>query len=222
MFATSSIKNRVIFSVVGLCLASIAILGVFAYRYQLHQLRQGFEDKAKNEGLLFRSILTADAEGLARAHTGLDRVESLLRPFAAGNQAELLATAQPIFSEIRQNNNITHMYFIEPDGKVLLRVHKPEQAGDVLKRSTFLQAQATKKTSSGLEMGKNFFSLRCVRPVSFQGKAVGYMEVAEEIDHVFKQMKEITGDDVALFLTDEYLSSQSTEVKSEQVGSFKI
>ena len=222
MFAASTIKQRVIVSVICICLASIAILGLFAYQHQMRQLRVGLQDQAKNDGRLFHSILAADAEGLARAHSGLSRVDAFLKPFAAGNKDQVLAAAQPVFNEIRQNNNITHMYFIQPDGKVLLRVHKPEQSGDVLQRTTFVQSLTTRKPASGLEMGKNFFSLRSVQPVSFQGKPIGFMEVAEEIDHVFKQMKEITGNDVSLFLTDEFLKSKSTDLSSEKVGTFKI
>lgn len=221
MFAMWSIKKRVIVSVICICIASITILGVFAYRYQMHQLRQSLQDQAQNQGRLFTAILTADAEGLARAHSGLNRLDALLSPFAAGNKENLLAAALPVFDDLKQNN-ITHMYFIEPDGKVLLRVHKPGQAGDILARTTFLQARETKRTFSGLEMGKNFFSLRCVSPVSFQGKSLGFMEVAEEIDHVFEQMKQITGNDVSLFLTEDFLSSKSAEVKTEKVGSFRI
>lgn len=114
------------------------------------------------------------------------------------------------------------MYFIRPDGTVFLRVHKPEEAGDKLTRATFLEASKTKKIASGLEMGKNFFSLRSVKPVSFQGNAIGYMEVAEEIDHVFTQMKKITGNDESLFLTEDFLRSQNTDVKSERFGNFAI
>lgn len=222
MTNTVSIKKRVILTVSSVCIVSVALLGFIAYRNQMHQLREGLQDLAKNESQLFQSILVADAEGLARAHTGLDRLDSLLRPFAAGNRDELLSVAQPIFKEIKQSNNITHMYFIAPDGKVLLRVHKPEQSGDSLKRTTFKTALSTGTTSSGLEMGANFFSLRCVRPVSYQGMSIGYMEVAEEIDHVFKQMKGITGNDVSLLLTDEFLGSQKTDLKSEKVGNFSI
>ncbi|QXE90423.1 HAMP domain-containing protein [Geomonas subterranea] len=222
MFATWSIKKRVVTSVVALCVASIAILGLFAYQYQMHQMREGLKDEATNSGRLFEAILKGDAEGLSRAHAGLDKLDVLLAPFAAGNKDALLAAAKPIFSEIKQNNNITHMYFIQPDGKVLLRAHKPEQDGDILKRETFLKAQATKQPAWGLEMGKNFFSLRCVKPVSYRGNALGYMEVAEEIDHVFKQMKQITGNDVALFLTEDFLKSKATDLKSETAHSFRI
>ncbi len=222
MFAMWSIKKRVVVSVLTLCLASITILGIFAYQYQMHQMREGLKDEASNNGRLFEAILKGDAEGLARAHTGLDRLDILLVPFAAGNKDALLAVAKPVFSEIKQNNNITHMYFIQPDGKVLLRAHKPEQDGDILKRETFLKAQATMQMAWGLEMGKNFFSLRCVKPVSYQGRALGYMEVAEEIDHVFQQMKQITGKEMSLFLTNDFLKSKGTDVKSELAGNFRI
>ncbi|WP_136514932.1 methyl-accepting chemotaxis protein [Geomonas edaphica] len=222
MFAMWSIKKRVVVSVLTLCLASITILGIFAYQYQMHQMREGLKDEASNNGRLFEAILKGDAEGLARAHTGLDRLDILLAPFAAGKKDALLAVAKPIFGEIKQNNNITHMYFIQPDGKVLLRAHKPEQDGDILKRETFLKAQATKQMAWGLEMGKNFFSLRCVKPVSYQGRALGYMEVAEEIDHVFQQMKQITGKEMSLFLTNDFLKSKGTDVKTEQAGNFRI
>ncbi|WP_226373893.1 methyl-accepting chemotaxis protein [Citrifermentans bemidjiense] len=222
MLAEWSIKKRIIFTVLSLCLASIAILGVFAYEHQKQQMQEGLKDQASKNGRLFEAILRGDAEGLARAHAGLDKLDSLLAPFAAGNKSALLAAAQPVFNEIRQRNNITHMYFIEPDGKVLLRVHKPEQDGDILKCETFLKAQSTGQTASGLEMGKNIFSLRSVRPVSYQAKAIGYIEVAEEIDHVFQQMKQITGNEVSVFLTDSFLKSNKTELQSAQVGSFRI
>ncbi len=66
-------------------------------------------DLPKNQSRLFQSILASDAEGLARAHIGLTRLDHLLRLFAAGKKEELLATAQPIFNEIKQTNNITHI-----------------------------------------------------------------------------------------------------------------
>jgi C4-dicarboxylate-specific signal transduction histidine kinase len=223
MFATRSIKRKVILTVICLCFASITILVFFAYRYQMHQLREGLQGEAESEGSLFRSILAADAEGLARAHIGLDRLDTLLEPFAANNKDELLAAAQPIFNEMRSSNHITHMYFIDTGGKVLLRVHKPEEAGDVLNRITFLKAQATQRLASGLEIGENFFSLRSVAPVSFRGNPIGYLEVAEEIDHVFSQMKRITGYEESLFLTESYLNSHPTHVQGEKApGNFRI
>ena len=217
-----TIKRRVIITVTGIFLASTALMGFFAYRGQVNQVRNSFRDMAKNESKLFQSILKGDADGLARAHTGLTKMDRLLGLFAAGKREELLAAAKPIFDEIKQNNNITHMYFIQPDGTAFLRVHKPQQFDDKVNRATFKNAAATNKVSAGIEMGKNFFSLRSVHPVSYSGKPIGYMEIAEEIDHVFQQMKEITGNDVSIFLTDDFLKSHPTELKSEKSGNFSI
>lgn len=219
---TLTIKSRVNYTILGLSLIAIILMGFFSYQGALRQVRESLHDLAQNENRLLQSILAADAEGLGRAHSGLTRLDALLRPFAAGNKGELLAAARPVFDDIRQNHNITHMYFIKPDGTVLLRVHKPEQAGDKLSRVTFTRAAATGKTASGLEMGKNFFSLRTVQPVSFQGRPIGYMEVAEEVDHVFSQMKEINGSDVSLFLRDDFLAGKGAELATEKVGRFHI
>ena len=114
------------------------------------------------------------------------------------------------------------MYFIEPDGTVFLRVHRPEQYGDKLARATFKRAAETKMTASGLEMGANFFSVRCVKPVAYKGSPIGFMEIAEEIDHIFSQMKAITGNDTSLLLEEKFLEKYHTAFRDEKVGSFTI
>ncbi len=105
---------------------------------------------------------------------------------------------------------------------MLLRVHRPNLFGDIITRSTFLRAKKTQKLASGIELGATFFSLRSVKPVSYLGKQIGYMEVAEEIDHVFHHMKEVNGIDVGVFLTDKYLSQHTTDLQSESVAEFKL
>jgi len=141
---------------------------------------------------------------------------------ASGDRAGLLAEARPIFDELKARHAITHMYFITTDGTVLLRVHKPEEYGDRLTRATYLKAAATRDTASGLEMGKNFFSLRCVTPVLADGKLLGYLELAEEIDHIFLRMKEITGHDIALFLPQSYLKRFDTAVAMGEKSDFAV
>ncbi len=207
-----TIRKRVIITAVFLFFAGTVSMGVLIYRHTMDDLLEDLKEFPAHQSKLFDSILNADAEGLARAQAGFARVDSLLRPFAARRRRVLFATALPIFKEIRENNNITHMYFIDPDGSVYLRVHKPLESGDRLGRATFLKARRTSRIATGLEMGKNFFSLRSVQRVSYRGKPIGYLEVAEEIDHVFGQMKRINSDDVSLFLTEDFLRSQSTHV----------
>src|SRR5690606_31991995 len=91
-----------------------------------------------------------------------------------------------------------------------------------LRRATFSRAAETKKVATGLEMGQNFFSLRCVAPLSYQGEAIGFLEVAEEVDHVFERMKAINENDASLFLTEEYLSDYPVDFPTEQVDGFTV
>ncbi|WP_054693427.1 hypothetical protein [Geotalea toluenoxydans] len=91
-----------------------------------------------------------------------------------------------------------------------------------MQRETYLKAAATGNIASGLEMGKNFFSLRSVRPISHAGSPVGYLEVAQEIDHVFDQMKGITGNDVSLFLVEDFIKLRKAEINKKKAGNFTI
>ncbi|MDH3960021.1 MAG: ATP-binding protein [Desulfuromonadales bacterium] len=217
-----TIKARFLLTIIVVAVLSSVCMGVYSYQNQSTQLLRRFENLAAQENQLLRTILEADAEGLRRAGSGLSRLELFHTPLAAEDRAALLTVARPIFGELKAKHSITHMYFIAPDGTVLLRVHKPEQYGDSLERATFLQAVATKETASGLEMGKNFFSLRCVTPILVDGELLGYLEVAEEIDHVFVRMKEITGHDVALFLPMEYVEKFDTGLEVLDGSDFAV
>lgn len=217
-----TIKGRFLLTICIVAVLSSVGMGVYSYQNQTAQLLYRFEALAEQENHLFGTILRADVEGLRRAASGLSRLEAFLAPFAAQNREALLTATRPLFSELKSKHAITHMYFIAPDGTVLLRVHKPEQYGDRLDRATYLQAAATRETASGLEMGKNFFSLRCVTPVLLDGELIGYLEVAEEIDHIFVRMKQITGHDVALFLPRGYIERFDTGLTIRDGSDFAI
>jgi methyl-accepting chemotaxis protein len=217
-----SIKSRMLITLAAIFLTSILIVTIVTYQNQIGHFNKSIEEKIASDFNLFPSQIAAETEGLARAHAGFTRQETLLRLFAERKRAELLQYASPIFESIKRNNNITHLYFIEPDGTVFLRVHKPEQLGDRLSRITYRKAAETNRLETGIEMGKNFFSLRAVHPVSYQGKFIGYMELGQEIDHVFKRIRENTGDNMSVFLTRDFLKSKSAELNSEEVGNFVL
>lgn len=222
MFLKYVLKNRANLIVIFLCVASIALMGLFSYKSQINHLNTNLQGVVSNQNRLFQSIINADIEGLAKAHSGIDKLDQILKPFASGKKDELLVAVRPIFNEIRDKHNITHMYFIKPDGTVFLRVHKPDESGDKLSRITYLKAAKTKNIASGIEMGKNFFSLRSVKPIFYQGSLIGYLEIAEEIDHVFGHMKEISGNDAGVFLAEDFIKSHVTEAQGEKVGNFRL
>src|SRR5512140_850867 len=78
----------------------------------------------------------------------------LARKFAAGDRAALRAAAGPVFERLRDLNGVTQWTFHsrDPAAGVLLRMHKPEEYGDVITRPSFLQAVETGREASGREL----------------------------------------------------------------------
>jgi hypothetical protein len=128
--------------------------------------------------------------------------------FEARDRDRLLALSAPTLATLIERDRITHWYFVEPDGTVFLRVHKPQLRGDRLDRATFLKAAESRELGAGKELGRTAFALRAVRPWIVDGELIGYMEVAEEIDHFLAAMKARTGDDYGLLVKKKFLDEQ--------------
>jgi hypothetical protein len=92
---------------------------------------------------------------------------------------------------------------------VFLRVHRPELHGDVVERATLRIATETRELGAGKELGRTAFALRAVRPWFHDGKLLGYMELAEEIDHFLGAMKSRTGDEYGLLVKKRFLDEKA-------------
>ncbi len=217
-----TIKQKLLLTSVSFLLVSILSMGIITYFYETAEFEEEFNKVAQTQSQIFYNNLSNEAEDMSGIHAALSHIESLLTPFAKRDRAQLLTNTQPLFNQFRQTCKITHMYFITPDGTVFLRVHKPEQSGDVLQRDTFLRASKNHSLASGLELGLNFFSLRSVNPVFSSGKLLGYFEIAKEIDHIFEGMKKNSGYDFAVFLNKDFLQKHATVVTGPLVGPFEI
>lgn len=173
---------------------------------------------------LFRQFLEADAVGLARAITALSSNQTLLEKMQSGQRDAIYAEFEDDFERLKNQTNITHGYFIDPNGDVLLRAHKPDQFGDRLSRTTYLKSARTQKLACGIEMGMNFYSLRCVQPV-YLGEShefIGYIELAEEIDHIFHELKEATGNDLAILLVDDFITFSEADIQGQEFSHYQL
>ncbi|QWR77541.1 methyl-accepting chemotaxis protein [Candidatus Magnetomonas plexicatena] len=215
---TLSIKAKVIITAVVI----VVINSIFTYTGEISELRETLNNSLKKSCNLFPLQLNSEAEGLAKVHEGFTKMDELLRLFSERNKAELLDYVKPMFEALKAKYRITHMYFIEPNGKIFLRAHMPEQSGDIITRATYRHSAETNKISSGVEMGKNFFSLRSVHPISYKGTAIGYLEFGEEIYRILANIKEITGDDAAILLTKKFVASKSIDLKRDNTGDFIV
>jgi hypothetical protein len=148
----------------------------------------------------FAQLERAHVERLSKTLDGLVTDGALVEAFRARDREKLLAVARPTFDRLESEHAITHWYFHDPEPArtCFLRVHAPALHGDVIERETLTQAIATHALGAGKELGKTAFALRVVKPVNAGGKLVGYMELAESIDHFLTRMKLEIGDDFGL------------------------
>ncbi|MBI5442321.1 MAG: PAS domain-containing protein [Deltaproteobacteria bacterium] len=200
----------------------IGFYSVVSFRGENARFRTSMEDKLESSFNIFLSCIETDKEGLSKTLAAIARNDEFLHLLSVKDKNGLLAAAKPMFEDLKARFMITHLYFVQPDGTILLRVHKPEQSGDPLKRVTFKKAQQSGALAGGVEMGKNFFSLRVIQPVQYQGASVGYIEVGQEIDHIFSRFKQLTKHDAGILLTNDYIRKKGADVKGEQFGDFTL
>jgi hypothetical protein len=127
---------------------------------------------------------------------------SLARLLERRDRAGLLAEAGPLFRKLRDAHGVTHLYFhdADPARGVLLRIHRPDLAGDVVHRPAFRRAVETGEPAGGREFGRTAFAVRLVRPWREDGRIIGYLELGTDIHTFLARLKRVTGDEYGMLL----------------------
>jgi hypothetical protein len=206
-----SVELKLIAAVLSTCL----VAGLVASRIAGGILERSLEDAAlatlRNAADAFGAQERSDVEKLASTLDALLANEDLRAAFIARDRERLLAAAAPLFATMSSRDRITHWYFIEPGppATVFLRVHRPALHGDAVDRVTLRIAAETRDLGAGKELGRTAFALRAVRPWFHAGKLLGYMELAEEIDHFLGAMKARTGGEYGLLVKKRFLDEEA-------------
>jgi PAS domain S-box-containing protein len=155
------------------------------YKAQHESLNQASQTMLKDVANEMSGLLAEQSRALAGMASVLLRGKGLRDSLKDLNRGRLLAAHEGVFSELRAEQGVTHMYFHGPDRVNLLRVHAPERHGDIIDRFTLREAERTGKVASGIELGPlGTFTLRAVRPVFKNDTLIGYLELGKEIEDV--------------------------------------
>jgi hypothetical protein len=176
------------------------------------------ESAVANAEGAFESTERADVEKLSVALTAILADDRYRAPFLRRDRAALMALAAPLFRELKEQHGITHWYFHLPDRSCFLRMHKPEQFGDAVERSTLVKAAETRRLATGRDLGKTAFALRAVQPWIVGGELIGFVELGEEIHGFLDRMRAGTGDDYALLVEKRHLDRQLYAEVRQQAG----
>ena len=202
------IRTKVIFAVVScfaLCIALSVEITKRSWNRDVERISQQAL-KTSREG--FQNLEKNDIRTLSSTLEAMMHDPAYLEPYAKRDFDELFARCKPVYDGMKARYGITHWYFIDQDGICFMRVHKPEQKGDPVRRATFFASQKSGGFGTGLELGKTAFALRVVHPILNGGKMIGYLELGEEIDHFLELLKGQTGAEYGLIVMKKFLSEK--------------
>lgn len=123
-----------------------------------------------------------------------------------------------IFTKLTSELGITHLYFINKDGTVFLRVHSKTSFGDVINMDTFKQTVKTDLNSTGVELGENGFAMRTFMPYRDNGETIGYLEIGIDLDHIVSELGGITGNQIEVIGDKKQLNITDWNNLKKQIG----
>lgn len=207
-----NLKLRILLPLV---IAMVVILGsgLFSLYWQNRQsMHNGVTTRVLAANQVLQDQLDEDAALLRGFLQFIATNEHLHSAWMSKDRNELLQQASPIYQRINASNRVTHFYFIDLDQACFLRIHRPKDFGDTIRRETLKQAIQTGKTAYGIELGKyGYFTLRVVQPWIVDGKLIGYLELGEEIEHITPKVAKILGVDVVFAIEKQYLNQTRWE-----------
>lgn len=173
----------------------------------------------KNTKLIFEELQKLDIKMLSSTLEVIIQDPVLKKIYLEQDRDTLYEYAAPLFTVLKEQYDITHWYFIQPDGHTFLRMHDQALHGDEITRFTLWQAQDTKSAASGIELGKTAYALRVVKPYIADGKLIGYVELSKEIDHFLDILQGETDNDFVFVADKRYLDREKWASVKQTAGS---
>jgi len=213
------VRARILFPFTFVILSVIAAFVVTAYVHEDRDHERDLTERVAAVERLFLQGLESDSAMMQAALAVLSRDEGIKKDFLEGNREALLKRVWPAFDELRQYNRITHFYFTDQDRVNFLRVHRPNQHGDVIDRITTLRAAEARESARGIELGPlGTFTLRVVVPWYNNGHLIGYLELGEEIDHITEEVHGVLGVDLLVLVYEKFLDPRLWEKGRQMLG----
>ena len=195
-----------------LSLFLILSIAAFVYGFLLEEENRTNEDLQWLHHLsqqLHQVTLENESNNLAVSLGLIKDNPALQRSFISRDRTALLKLATPIFEQLRSTSQITHFYFHDRDRVNFLRAHQPDRFGDIIDRITLRNAQVSHQRQSGIELGPlGTFTLRVVIPWYQGDQLIGYLELGEEIGHLFDNASKITETNLVVTINKQFLSRE--------------
>lgn len=204
---TSGLRMRILLPLAAALLVLVTLIGVLMVVARGQHMREQADDTARSMKSLLLELMGQEGEVMRSVQDMLMDDPRVRQAYLARDPRALLALTGGLLQDLKKRHAITHIYFITPDRRVLLRTHEPEHAGDLIDRYLMLEAQRTGRPALGNEQGTNgAFTLRVVSPWYVDGKLIGYVELGAELEDLFVKITKVVDGQVLLLLNKQFLS----------------
>lgn len=214
-----NLKKNILFPSTLLLFASIFLSIQFAWNLEENHI-EAVATQHKS-GILnsFQAKLNDDVDLMRASMSFLLQDSFLINALKNEDQNALLNSSLATFERLKNQHNITHLYFHNISRVNILRTHKPDRFGDVINRFTATSAEKTGKEYSGLELGPlGTFTLRLVTPVYEKGQLIGYIEIGKEIDNILQNIHKQMDVELLVFINKDLVDVEVWREGNEMLG----
>ncbi|MBF0540751.1 MAG: PAS domain S-box protein [Nitrospirae bacterium] len=161
------------------------------YFHKKRELQQDISNKLHFSEHILKEDIEKDAKTLLGLLEFIVKDPKLETALINKDYDSLKRIGEPIFKILQSKYDLSHFTLIDPEHIVLIRYHNIKYFNDKINRYTIQQAEKTHKIFYGLELGLlGTFTLRVIVPWYVKDKLIGYIEIGEDINHVFHRIEE--------------------------------
>lgn len=214
---TERIRKRILIPLVVSIACCIAVFMVSSLWLEKDLLERKLnEDRVRLKAELHEVI----SSNVALLNCSLDLINNLegLRAYVELNDRQgLYQFLRPVFERLRSEYGVTHVEFIDPSKTSFLKVHRPDDFGNVVDRVTLSRAAASNQPSAGLEIGPaGNLAVRSVRPWKVNGKDVGFLELGQTLNNLAPRLSRSLGVDLVIIIRKSFVNRSYWEAAVRQ------
>ncbi len=191
--------------------ALLILLSVFVVSvHSLHKLHEEVASSQLRQAIerILAHFLQSHIDEMRGHLQGFVQDRSLLKTFITQDRKALQAVLHDRYASL-SSRGISHMYLLDTERRVVLRMHQTHRHGDRIDRQSALQAEQSKEMQSGLELGPlGTLTLRAVLPWDVEDKRWGYIELGVEIDHFMQLIRSALGIEAHIFVEKKLLNRE--------------
>ena len=205
-----------------LALVLVALLSVSLYG--MHYVQEQNSSQQAYESLtqaqqLFRELLQNEAGQIVFFLDPLETEGGPMGQFVEERREDLYQSLVPLFNQARAEQDISHLYFIKPDGQIFLRVHEPERFDDQAKHAAFIRSRKLLKQSVGIEVGEyGRLTLNVVYPWYREGVLLGFLEAGKDLTGLTPKLKRLLGAELLFSINKKYIDRKDWEASVQERG----